>query len=114
MTLRLHNMTLDCADTAVVSAFWSAALDRPIDDGASEFFVSIGGSDDDQTGWFFIKVPEGKTVKNRVHIDLRADDREREVDRLIGLGAKRFADYDEYDTRWTTLHDPEGNEFCVS
>ena len=114
MTLRLHNMTLDCADTAGVSVFWSTALGRPIDDGGSEFFVSIGASDDNQTGWFFIQVPEGKTVKNRFHIDLRADDREVEVDRLVRLGAKRFADHDEYGARWTTLHDPEGNEFCVS
>jgi hypothetical protein len=114
MTLQLGNITVDCDDTLRVAAFWSAALDRPIDDEPSDGFASIGREDRSQTGWFFIKVPEGKAVKNRVHVDLHADDREAEVARLIGLGAKRQADHDEWGTRWTTLADPEGNEFCVA
>jgi hypothetical protein len=114
MTLRLANVTLDCDDPMKVSTFWSAAIGRPIDDGASDGFVSIGIGDPSEPGWFFIKVPEGKSVKNRVHLDLHADDRDAEVERLLGLGAQRFADYDEYDTRWTTLLDVEGNEFCVA
>jgi predicted enzyme related to lactoylglutathione lyase len=114
MTLRLGNITLDCDDALRVAAFWSAALDRPIDDEASEHFASIGREDDRQPGWFFIKVPEGKSTKNRVHVDLHADDRESEVARLVGLGAARLADHDEWGAVWTTLADPEGNEFCVA
>lgn len=58
---------------------------------------------------------EKKVVKNRAHVDLTAPgDREMEIDRLIGLGAKRLADKDEYGQRWTVLADPEGNEFCVA
>jgi len=114
MTIQLHNVTLDCADPQRVAAFWSEALGRPIDDGASDGFVSIGMNDRAQPGWFFIKVPEGKTVKNRAHFVLQADDRETEVTRLLGLGATKVGEYDEYGERWTTLQDVEGNEFCVA
>ena len=114
MTLRPRNITLDCGDTLAVARFWSAALGRPLDDDASEFFVSIGHSDASQLAWFFIKVPEDKAVKNRVHVDLQADDRDAEVARLLELGAERVGDYDEWGARWTTLRDIEGNEFCVS
>jgi hypothetical protein len=114
MTLRLGNVTLDCADAARVATFWSAALNRPTDDGPSEWFASIGVADDSQTGWFFIKVPEGKQGKNRVHVDLRSDNRDAEVARLLALGAQRHSDHDEHGLQWTTLLDVEGNEFCVS
>jgi hypothetical protein len=63
----------------------------------------------------FVTVPEGKTVKNRLHIDLAPgpdDDHEAEVERLVGLGATR-ADAGQTDVRWVVLADPEGNEFCV-
>ena len=114
MSIQLHNVTLDCADPQCVAAFWSEALGRPIDDGASDGFVSIGINDGAQTGWFFIQVPEGKTVKNRAHFDLQADDRDAEVTRLLGLGGTKVGEYDEYGARWTTLRDVEGNEFCVA
>jgi len=114
MTLRLGNITLDCADPRSVAAFWSEVLGRPIDEGGSEFFTTIGHRDESQPAWFFIKVPEGKTVKNRMHVDLRSDDRSAEVSRLVGLGARKHAEYDEYGHQWTTLFDIEGNEFCVS
>ena len=114
MTIQLANVTLDCADPQRVAAFWSEALGRPLDDGASDGFVSIGMHDRTQTGWFFMGVPEGKTVKNRAHFDLHADDREAEVTHLLGLGATKVGEYDEYGARWTTLRDIEGNEFCVA
>jgi hypothetical protein len=114
MSLQLANVTFDCADPLAVSSFWSAALTRPVDEGASEFFASIGRGDASRTGMFFIKVPEPRTVKNRVHLDLHADDREAEVARLVALGASRVADHDEWGVRWTTLADVEGNELCVA
>ena len=52
-------------------------------------------------------------MKNRVHVDLATEDLEAELERVVGLGATRVADYDESGTRWTTLSDPAGNEFDV-
>ena len=64
--------------------------------------------------WLFNKVPEPKTAKNRMHVDLAAADREAEVARLVELGAKRVTDMDEWGYQWTVMQDPEGNEFCVA
>jgi catechol 2,3-dioxygenase-like lactoylglutathione lyase family enzyme len=119
MTLDVAAITFDCADALRVATFWSEALGRRIDKGEpapSQFFASIGRQADDAAGpaMMFIKVPEPKTVKNRTHLDLVADDRAAEVDRLIGLGATHVHDKDEWGLRWTTLADPEGNEFCVA
>jgi hypothetical protein len=114
MTIALRNVTIDCEHPPTVAAFWSAALGRPVDDGASDGFVSIGMNDPSQVGWFFIQVPEHKQVKNRAHFDLQTEDRVAEVERLLGLGATRVGDYDEHGAVWTTLRDVEGNEFCVA
>jgi catechol 2,3-dioxygenase-like lactoylglutathione lyase family enzyme len=113
MPVSLAHITFDSADPQSLARFWSAALDRPVDDGASEFFASIDDLEPDRPSWFFIRVPEGRTAKNRVHIDLTADDREAEAARLAGLGATRLSDHDEWGAVWTVLTDPEGNEFCV-
>jgi predicted enzyme related to lactoylglutathione lyase len=63
----------------------------------------------------FIDVPEGKTVKNRLHLDLAPTDRTRdeEVERLLARGATMHQDLRKPDGGWATLLDPEGNEFCV-
>jgi predicted enzyme related to lactoylglutathione lyase len=114
MSLDLANITFDCNDVLRVSGFWSAAFDRPLDPDPSEFFASIGTTDAQSPNWFFAKVPESKTVKNRVHVDLAADDREAEIARLVDLGATRGRDYDEWGHSWTVMADPEDNEFCVS
>lgn len=113
MTIRLGNITFDCDDVAKVSTFWSTALERSIDDRASEWFASLSGCDG-EPNWFFIRVPEHKTAKNRMHVDFAADDREAEVARLVALGATRVADKAEWGHEWTVLSDPEGNEFCVA
>ena len=125
MSVKLAAVTIDCDDALVVGRFWSAALDRPLDPGASGEFASIGmPAHRDVTGWalsgadgptwLFAKVPEPKTSKNRMHVDLAAPDHEAEVARLVDLGAARVADMDEWGYRWTVLQDPEGNEFCVA
>ncbi|MEO1062072.1 MAG: VOC family protein [Actinomycetota bacterium] len=113
MTLRLGNVTMDCTDAPKVAAFWSAALERPVDEGGNPFFVSIG-RESAGPAMFFIAVPEPKSVKNRVHLDLIADDRRAEIERLVGLGATFVADKDEWGVSWTVMHDPEGNEFCIA
>ncbi|HKQ01164.1 MAG TPA: VOC family protein, partial [Actinomycetes bacterium] len=71
---------------------------------------------DGQPGLLFIKVPEPKTVKNRVHLDLVPTDRTRdeEVERLLGIGATLVADHRRSDgSGWVVLADPEGNELCI-
>ena len=64
---------------------------------------------------FFQKVPEGKTVKNRVHLDVNVgpDAMHAKADELVAHGATRVGEFDEPAGRWITLLDPEGNEFCV-
>ncbi len=104
MTLSLLNLTFDCADADALSSFWSAALGRAVDDGASTGFAAIGyPSEPGRPAWLFIQVPEGKSAKNRFHLDLGSEDRDAEV-----------ADHEQDCTRWTVMTDPEGNEFCVA
>ena len=113
MSLSLANVTFDCADPLAVSAFWAGALGKSVDPGASPYFCTIGHPNGSPT-FFFIKVPEAKTVKNRVPLDLSAEDRAAEVARLVALGATHVADRDEWGHQWSVLADIEGNEFCVS
>ena len=64
---------------------------------------------------FFLKVPEGKTAKNRVHLDVRvgADVMHERAREVVALGARLVGEFDELDGHWITLLDPEGNEFCI-
>ncbi len=117
MSLSVASITIDCHNAQQVADFWSAAFDVPLDPepAPSEFFTSLGRSNPDaHVTMMFIQVPESKTVKNRMHLDLQADDRASEVERLVGLGATLLSDNDEWGVRWSTLSDPEGNEFCVA
>jgi predicted enzyme related to lactoylglutathione lyase len=109
MSTTLSHLTFDCTDAAGLAGFWSAVLESPVDDGASADFAVVKGD----PGWMFIKVPEAKTVKNRVHPDLTTADLAAEITRLTKLGATHQADHDEEGTTWATLTDPEGNEFDV-
>lgn len=116
MNLRVGNIAFDCDDVLKVASFWSAALDRPIDRGSSEFFASIGGADAErvQPAWYFTKVPEPKRAKNRVHLDLVSPD-PSVVSRLVDLGASVVGEHEmPGGHRWTVMQDPEGNEFCVA
>jgi len=115
MNSRLFAVTFDCADAAGLGSFWAQALGQELDPGAGKEFASIGLHDSGRTEprWCFAQVPEGKSAKNRMHPDLISADLEAEVKRLIGLGASRKADVEMGSTRWTTLLDPEGNEFDV-
>jgi glyoxalase superfamily protein len=109
--LKIANVTFDCADAVELATFWSAVMDTPIDDGASQYFATITT---DGPRLLFIQVPEAKAAKNRCHVDLRSDDRAAEVKRLLDLGATHVADHDQYNHQWTVLRDPSGNEFCVA
>jgi hypothetical protein len=113
---RVLNVSFDCDDVATVSRFWSSALDRPLDV-QSEHFASIGMNDGERAepAWFFIKVPEQKTAKNRNHLDLLIDG-PADVEELVRLGARVLGQHEVPGGAhtWTVMSDPEGNEFCVS
>ena len=113
MSLTFAAITFDCSDAEKLAGFWSAVLDRPVDDGASADFASIGWSGA-QPAFFFQRVPEERKVKNRVHPDLMSSDRDADVERALGLGARRLGDFEEAGVKWTTLADPEGNEFDIA
>ena len=117
MGIRVGNITVDCDDVMRVAQFWSAALERPLDDGAGEWFASIGGRDPDRAepAWYFTNVPEGKTAKNRMHVDV-FDPSPGAVDRLVELGAIVVGQHEMAwaGHGWSVLQDPGGNEFCVA
>jgi hypothetical protein len=115
MTARIGNIAFDCDDVLKIATFWSAVLGRPLDNGSSEWFASIGGTDAArrEPAWYFNKVPEPKQAKNRVHLDL-VDLDSSAVDGLIGLGATVVGKHRISGHGWTVMQDPEGNEFCIA
>jgi predicted enzyme related to lactoylglutathione lyase len=115
MTLTVEHITFDCGNAAALATFWSQLLDHPVDENAQPFFATIGltGAAKLHPALMFIQVPEGKTAKNRMHLDLASPDLDAEVERAVGLGATRVGTFEEFGTRWSTLLDPEGNEFDI-
>jgi predicted enzyme related to lactoylglutathione lyase len=114
VTIGFGQVVIDSQRADEIAAFWSALLDRPINDGANQFFALIPASDDRAfPALMFLAVPEPRQGKNRMHLDLVATDLPAEVERAVALGATKIAEFDEYGTRWTTLTDPEGNVFDI-
>ena len=113
MSISVLAISFDANDAARLAHFWAQALRRTVDDSATEEFASIAADTDSQLGplLMFHKVPEGKTVKNRVHFDLKAAEVLTEADRLTSLGAKQIRSLAENNNRWISFLDPEGNEF---
>ena len=111
--LRIGNITFDCEQPARAADFWAAALGYEVKAGGNEFFAEVVHPDGTLPNLLFIKVPEPRAVKNRVHVDLGADDREAEIARLVGLGATRGETHEMHGITWTVLQDPEGNELCL-
>lgn len=143
-----YQVTFDCADPAKLSEFWATALSYRLDDPPKgfaswpEFLKSanvpeerwndasaIIDPDNKDSRIFFQKVPEGKTAKNRLHLDVRVggprgtppDERKQsiylEAERLEKLGATHLKDHEvggEFAEFWVVMQDPEGNEFCLT
>ncbi len=109
MTTTLLGVSIDASNAATSAAFRAAALGREVAPGASPESASLAPSDDPAAGplLMFHQVPEGKTVKNRVHLDLITAGFGEDLTRLQELGATVIATFEA----WTTLRDPEGNEF---
>jgi predicted enzyme related to lactoylglutathione lyase len=114
MTLGFGQVVIDSQRADDIAAFWSALLERPVRDGANQFFAIIPASEDGTfPAMMFLAVPEPRQVKNRMHLDLVATDLAAEVQRAVDLGATKVAEFDEYGTRWVTMTDPEGNVFDI-
>ncbi|HEX6876991.1 MAG TPA: VOC family protein [Nocardioidaceae bacterium] len=116
MPIHIHNITFDCSDARALAAFWSTLTGWNIyyDDDpevlVAPAFPNTG------TGMLFIPVPEGKTAKNRVHLDVEPAEGTRDelVEVATAAGATVIGDHRKDDgTGWVTMTDPEGNEFCI-
>ena len=111
MTLKWEQVVVDCEDFLAQGHWWADALGWQIVDEDDEG-IEIRNPDGSNPTLLFLAVPEGKTVKNRLHLDFVPDDQAAEVERLIAMGATRV-DVGQDEVSWVVLADPEGNEFCV-
>ena len=108
----VFGLSVDCGDAAAVASFWSAVLGRPVNLGATEQDAAIDATDPAKGPRLaFHKVPENKSVKNRLHLDLIAAEYDTERERVLRLGATVVNEITAGAARWTTLADVEGNEF---
>jgi hypothetical protein len=117
MALRWQATCVDAHDPGRIATFWEQALGwrRTYDSPDEVVLEPPAGSAEDGAApdLLFLRVPEDKVVKNRLHIDLRPDaDQAGEIARLEALGATRV-DIGQGEQTWTVLADPDGNEFCV-
>jgi Glyoxalase-like domain len=111
MALEWEQVIVDAADPSALGRWWATALEWVVfNDDPEEF--EIRPAADRLPGLLFVDSSEAKTVKNRLHLDFRPDDRDAAVARLLDLGATR-ADIGQGEQTWVVLRDPEGNEFCV-
>ena len=135
-------IAIDCADPHALARFWAAAIEYELEDHHDQIVEIIGAgwaTDDDtveidgRKAWrtaaacrdpqgsgprlLFQAVPEPKTIKDRIHLDLHfapGTDRDAIVARLVELGATKLWDGQQGPEQWVTMADPEGNEFCVN
>jgi len=115
MASRFTELVIDCANPARVAEFWAAVLDYRVLQ-QSEQGVEIGAPDGSvRPTLTFVPVPEAKTIKNRLHIDLNptGQNQAAELERLLALGARQVDVGQGADVTWVVLADPEDNEFCL-
>jgi hypothetical protein len=117
MQLRIQCLCVDTADPGRLAAFWQSALGwrRTFEQDDEVVLEPPEGSAEDGVApdLLFLRVPEGKAAKNRLHLDLRPQDQAAEVARLEELGASRADVGQGTDVSWVVMADPDGNEFCV-
>ena len=117
MTIRVQCLCIDSNDPDKLASFWTDVLGwrRTYDTDHEVVLEPPKGSPEDGVApdLLFLRVPEEKSVKNRLHLDLRPDDQDAEVRRVEGLGARRVSVGQGADVSWVVLADPEGNEFCI-
>ena len=107
-------LVLDCADPEELARFWGPALGYTIVGGAGTYMLLMP-PEPGRPKLLLQRVPEAKTAKNRMHLDIHVVDIDAEARRLESLGARRVSSdvFSEHGTRWHVLADPEGNELCV-
>jgi predicted enzyme related to lactoylglutathione lyase len=111
VALEWEQTIIDAVDPVRLGEWWRAALGWvTVNEDPDEF--EIRPAPERLPGLLFASVPEAKSIKNRLHLDFRPDDRDAEVERLLALGATRV-DVGQGEQSWVVLADPEGNEFCV-
>ena len=117
MDIRIQCLCIDSTDPAKIASFWQEALGwrRTFDEDDEVVLEPPAGSPEDGIApdLLFLRVPEAKPGKNRLHIDLRPKDQAAEVARLEALGARRVDVGQGAEVTWVVLADPDGNEFCV-
>ena len=126
MTIKVACVTFDCTDALVAGRFWSAAVGRPLDEGADSGFASIGfaarrnqegwsrAESADEPTWIFARVPEPKAGNTPLPLAGAAPAAVPATARRGPGGATRVADHEEYGYTWTLMADPEGNEFDIA
>lgn len=126
MSVRWYSVVIDCIDVSAQARWWADVLGwQTVYEAADEVVIVPAHAlekadsipvEERGPGLVFVRVPEGKQVKNRLHIDVaprESDDQATEVARLEGLGATRIDVGQPADARFIVMADPEGNEFCV-
>ena len=126
MSVRWYSVVIDCKDVSAQARWWAGVLGWDVIYEAPDEVVIVPPYalekakttpvEEQGPGLVFVPVPEGKQVKNRLHIDLapRADDEQAaEVARLESLGATRTSVGETEAATWVVMADPEGNEFCI-
>jgi catechol 2,3-dioxygenase-like lactoylglutathione lyase family enzyme len=112
----LTEIVIDCRDPRGLAGFWAEVLGWPLIEDPEGYcwLSSTGDHVSPDPLLVFVPVPEPKTTKNRLHLDVNPSgcDQAEELERLFGLGARRV-DVGQGDVRWIVLADPEGNEFCL-
>ena len=114
MASRFTELIIDSTDPEPIARWWAEVLGYDVTE-ADPDAVEIVGPRGSGPSLVFVKVPEAKSVKNRLHIDVSPTDRDQgdELERLLRLGAKRADVGQGDDVRWVVLTDPDGNEFCL-
>ncbi|MDT7718561.1 MAG: hypothetical protein QOH09_4553 [Pseudonocardiales bacterium] len=109
----VFGVAVDCANAAMLAEFWSCVLGRPVADGATIDTAVVPADDGPAHGprLGFHRVPEPKSSKNRLHLDLITSDFDAETGRLLALGAVKVNEVCQNGARWLTFLDIEGNEF---
>jgi predicted enzyme related to lactoylglutathione lyase len=113
MTMRLGMITIDTTDALALGGWWAEQTGATVGETNDGFYVMVSGGG--LPGLLsFQKVDDPTPGKNRIHLDLTADDLDTEVDRLLAAGASLVGRRGDESFRWVTLADPDGNEFCVA
>jgi hypothetical protein len=110
---KVGSVVIDCNDFGRMSSFWQKALRYVPREPADDDWVVLRDPDGRNVNVSLQHVPEKRSGKNRLHLDLYTDDPEGEVERLLGIGASRYVRAPESDEDFVVLEDPEGNLFCV-